>query len=186
MEANLIGVTPEIVENEEFGFFHRRAFSDDSFVVDNSFNDQLVLLEAFDYDMDDFPFPPPPATAEVAAGSMPVPEEPHPPSLSDQPDGTQVAAGGENGGGEKGKEAGQRHSNSVDGSSSMKKSCTGKKAMAPEKLAELTKTDPQKAKRLIKLTLFFFSFLNFCESIFLKQKFQISNFENMKLHFKIK
>ncbi|KAL4574967.1 hypothetical protein LXL04_021807 [Taraxacum kok-saghyz] len=44
---------------------------------------------------------------------------------------------------------GHRHSNSVDGSSFFRESIEAKKAMAPDKLAELWTVDPKRAKRIL-------------------------------------
>lgn len=54
---------------------------------------------------------------------------------------------GGGGGGEKGGRPRHRHSNSVDGSVLLSESIEAKKAMAPEKLAELWAIDPKRAKR---------------------------------------
>ncbi|CAN0923826.1 bZIP transcription factor 18 [Linum grandiflorum] len=56
--------------------------------------------------------------------------------------------GGGGGGGNKGVKGKHRHSNSVDGSSIVQ-SIEAKKAMGPDKLAELWNMDPKRAKRII-------------------------------------
>lgn len=62
--------------------------------------------------------------------------------------GSTAADGGDNGGGgEKSARPRHRHSNSVDGSVLLSESIEAKKAMAPEKLAELWAIDPKRAKR---------------------------------------
>ncbi|CAI9273852.1 unnamed protein product [Lactuca saligna] len=58
-----------------------------------------------------------------------------------------------NGGGDDGERTGtrprHRHSNSVDSSSFLSESIEAKKAMAPDKLAELWTVDPKRAKRIL-------------------------------------
>ncbi|XP_058183854.1 transcription factor RF2b-like [Rhododendron vialii] len=64
--------------------------------------------------------------------------------------GSAAADGGDNdGGGEKSSRPRHRHSNSVDGSVLLSESIEAKKAMAPEKLAELWAIDPKRAKRIL-------------------------------------
>ncbi|KAF7132772.1 hypothetical protein RHSIM_Rhsim09G0185600 [Rhododendron simsii] len=64
--------------------------------------------------------------------------------------GSAAADGGDNGGGgEKSARPRHRHSNSVDGSVLLSESIEAKKAMAPEKLAELWAIDPKRAKRIL-------------------------------------
>ncbi|WCJ20067.1 Basic-leucine zipper (bZIP) transcription factor family protein [Euphorbia peplus] len=60
----------------------------------------------------------------------------------------QAGSGGEGDGGEKNVRPRHRYSNSVDGSSFLE-SIEAKKAMAPDKLAELWTVDPKRAKRII-------------------------------------
>jgi hypothetical protein len=59
------------------------------------------------------------------------------------------AAAEENGEGEKMSRPRHRHSNSVDSSSLFTESIEAKKAMAPDKLAELWNLDPKRAKRIL-------------------------------------
>ncbi|KAL5569631.1 hypothetical protein UlMin_026206 [Ulmus minor] len=65
-----------------------------------------------------------------------------------KPDNAGGSEGGGDEGGEKMARPRHRHSNSVDGSSSLD-TIDAKKAMAPEKLAELWTIDPKRAKRIL-------------------------------------
>ncbi|XP_050268579.1 transcription factor VIP1 [Quercus robur] len=142
------------------GSHHRRAHSDTSFRFPNL--DDLLLFDPSDLDLSTLPSPPPRGTpmavdssdesAKPTSGSMA-----HFRSLSVDSDffeGLSLGTGDEkNGAGDK-RVRHHRHSNSMDGSSTTSFEADSsidamKKAMAPDRLAELSLIDPKRAKRIL-------------------------------------
>ncbi|KAJ8762899.1 hypothetical protein K2173_023028 [Erythroxylum novogranatense] len=149
------------------GSHHRRAHSDTAFRFDD-----LLLFDPSDLDLSSFdlPTPTPPRGAPMALDSPSVSEDStsngkpkpiaHFRSLSVDSsffdglaDGGKMTPTGATAAGEK--RVFHRHSNSMDGSTTMSfevDSVMGdgvKKAMAPDKLAELALMDPKRAKRIL-------------------------------------
>lgn len=172
----------------ERGSHHRRSHSDTSFRFAANFDD-LLLFDASDLDISTLPSPLP-LPSPGASGTVPIPVDsdesggrPRPAgaptgghlrSLSVGSDffdgygfgGSEERSGGGKDGGER-RVGHHRHSNSMDGSSTTSFEADSammidgvKKAMAPDKLAELALIDPKRAKR-------FFSFFMFVFLVFL-------------------
>ncbi|CAJ1953081.1 unnamed protein product [Sphenostylis stenocarpa] len=161
----------------ERGSHHRRSHSDTSFRFAGNFDD-LLLFDASDLDISTLPSPLP-LPSPGASGAVPMtvdfdesggrPRQAGPPagghmkSLSvgsDFFDGVGFGGGGDLSGGGKGdgerRVGHHRHSNSMDGSSTTSFEADSsmmmdgvKKAMAPDKLAELALIDPKRAKRIL-------------------------------------
>ncbi|XP_061341633.1 transcription factor VIP1-like [Gastrolobium bilobum] len=169
--------TVDIERMPERGSHHRRSHSDTSFRFAANFDD-LLLFDTSDLDISNLPSPLPSAGGgggvpmsvdSDESGGRPRPSGPpigHLRSLSvdsDFFDGLGFAGAGDEklsgkGSGER-RVGHHRHSNSMDGSltssfeadSSMVMAMVDgvKKAMAPEKLAELSLIDPKRAKRIL-------------------------------------
>ncbi|XP_061342026.1 transcription factor RF2b-like [Gastrolobium bilobum] len=157
MEPNFTKVPPENehmqAPQQSEPHHQSTSTSDDSFCVDNSF-DELLHYDSFEFDISSFPPPPPPSATEMV-GSLGEPADPavgEAISLSVSEMG--MAGAGEMSGGERGAERRQRRRKSVERSSSrvsrgVMSSSLVKKAMAPEKLEELVRVDPKRAKRIL-------------------------------------
>ncbi|KAK7380466.1 hypothetical protein VNO78_32977 [Psophocarpus tetragonolobus] len=157
----------------ERGTHHRRSHSDTSFRFAANFDD-LLLFDASDLDISALPSPlPPPSPAGV--GPMAVDSDEsggrtratggpsgggHLRSLSvdsDFFDGLGLGGGAGGAAAPKRRVGHHRHSNSMDGSSTTSFEADSamvmmdgvKKAMAPDKLAELALIDPKRAKRIL-------------------------------------
>ncbi|XP_027368004.1 transcription factor VIP1-like [Abrus precatorius] len=155
------------------GFNHGGSLSDDPFPVADCFDD-LPNFDFEPFEFNDYNFPPPPPfdvgeafdsmlMGELNGWFSMLDEQPDDwlaqnwPTESGYPDGIGMAGdggiGGEKGG--EGKTVEQHHlqNKSVDGSSTaaseLKLLGLVKKTMAPEKLAELTRVDPKRAKRIM-------------------------------------
>ncbi|CAN1175812.1 Transcription factor VIP1 [Linum perenne] len=158
-------------ETPHRGSHHRRAHSDTSFRFDD-----LLLFDPSDLDLSSLdlltPTPQPPRSS-MALDSPPLSEDStsngaaanqrgakpinHVRSLSVDSDffeGFGLGFADEKPGGER-KRANHRHSNSMDGSSCSASfeadlmADSAKKAMAPDRLAELARIDPKRAKRIL-------------------------------------
>lgn len=178
MDSKFIGKSPAIFDLEQMperGSHHRRSHSDTSFRFVSNFDD-LLLFDPSDLDISNLPLPSP-VTGGGSAGEVDVPmnidsdesggrsraasqSAGHFRSLSvdsDFFDGVSFAGSGEEKIEGKGRVIRHRHSNSMDGStttsfeaeSSMLMIDGVKKAMPPEKLAELALMDPKRAKRIL-------------------------------------
>ncbi|BAU02092.1 Transcription factor VIP1 Protein sulfate UTILIZATION EFFICIENCY 3 VirE2-interacting protein [Vigna angularis] len=170
-------LTVDLERMPERGSHHRRSHSDTSFRFAANFDD-LLLFDASDLDISTLPSPLP-LPSPGASGAVPIavdsdesggrprpsgaPAGGHLRSLSvgsDFFDGIGFGGGEERGGGGRGggerRVGHHRHSNSMDGSSTTSFEADSammidgvKKAMAPDKLAELALIDPKRAKRIL-------------------------------------
>ncbi|KAK9740857.1 hypothetical protein RND81_03G066100 [Saponaria officinalis] len=146
---------------------HRRAHSDTSFMFSSSSD---MEDDDFLFDIDNFnlssldlisPSPPPPATKSGESPEISAVPPQHLRSASVDAnffDGLSFGAGGGGGGGGGGERKVHRRTNSMDGGSCSSSMDDGdgyvmvdgvKKAMPPEKLAELALIDPKRAKRIL-------------------------------------
>lgn len=175
MDPKFIGKPPATVDLDrmpERGTHHRRSHSDTSFRFAANFDD-LLLFDPSDLDISGLPSPLP-LPSPVSAGVVPMsvdsdesggkvrpPAGGHLRSLSVDSeffDGLGFGGGDEGGAGKSGggRVGHHRHSNSMDGSSTTTSFEADsvmmdgvKKAMAPDKLAELALIDPKRAKRIL-------------------------------------
>ncbi|OIW07826.1 hypothetical protein TanjilG_32682 [Lupinus angustifolius] len=174
MDLNCIGKVPATVDIDrmpERGSHHRRSHSDTSFRVATNFDD-LLLFDPSDFDISTFPLPSPTTSGGGVAGacaSVPMTIDSDESSgQSSRPRPVDAPGGGHlrslsvdsdffdslgfaGGGDEKfgGRRVGHHRSNSMDGSPTTSFEECVKKAMAPDKLAELARIDPKRAKRVL-------------------------------------
>ncbi|CAL0302974.1 unnamed protein product [Lupinus luteus] len=155
----------------ERGSHHRRSHSDTSFRVATNFDD-LLLFDPSDFDISTFPLLSPTTSGGVAGACAAVPMT----IDSDESSGQSArlrpaeakgvghlrslsvdsdffdSIGFAGGGGEEkfgGRRVGHNRSNSMDGSPTTSFEECVKKAMTPDKLAELARIDPKRAKRVL-------------------------------------
>ncbi|PPE01048.1 hypothetical protein GOBAR_DD01899 [Gossypium barbadense] len=137
--SNASSTTPSFPNPTTFrGSYHRRAHSEVQFRIPDDLDLVSDPFEGMGSEDDLEPKKDGGATGSSTAGS------------AHNPKGDEIS-GGSAGMGEKTNEGGKgrhRYSNSVDGCSLME-SIEAKKAMAPDKLAELWTIDPKRAKRII-------------------------------------
>uniref|UniRef100_A0A2N9EKU6 BZIP domain-containing protein n=1 Tax=Fagus sylvatica TaxID=28930 RepID=A0A2N9EKU6_FAGSY len=165
----------QMPETPQRGSYHRRAHSDTSFRFPNL--DDLLLFDPSDLDLSSLPSPSPSPTPRGAPMAVDSSDESTKPTATARPtsgpmahfrslsvdsdffDGLGLGAGdgdkltGKDGVGDK-RVYHHRHSNSMDGSSTASFEADSsldamKKAMAPERLAELSLIDPKRAKRIL-------------------------------------
>ncbi|KAK9134484.1 hypothetical protein Syun_013814 [Stephania yunnanensis] len=135
MEIEQMPETPQRVSH------HRRAHSETFFRLSDDF-----LFDAADVDFALSPIDIPSISDDASAG-VPMAVD-----ASLAAAGIGGGGGGGDGGGGQERRGHHRHSNSMDGSSSsfeIEAAESAKKAMGPDKLAELARIDPKRAKRIL-------------------------------------
>lgn len=196
MDSKFIGKSPATFDLEQMperGSHHRRSHSDTSFRFVSNF-DELLLFDPSDLDISNLPLPSP-VGGGGSTGDVPMAIDSdesggrsraasqsagHFRSLSvdsDFFDGIGFGGSGEEKNEGKGRVIRHRHSNSMDGStttsfeaeSSMVIIDGVKKAMPPEKLAELALMDPKRAKRFV-IIIIITSYFTFCIFFFVFEK----------------
>ncbi|KAE9617424.1 hypothetical protein Lal_00034082 [Lupinus albus] len=173
MDLKCIGKIPATVDIDrmpERGSHHRRSHSDTTFRLATNFDD-LLLFDPSDFDISTFPLPSPTTSVGVAGSCAAVPmtiDSDESSGQSSRPRPADAPGGGHlrslsvdsdffdslvyAGGGDekiKGRRVGHHRSNSMDGSPTTSFEECVKKAMAPDKLAELARIDPKRAKRVL-------------------------------------